>query len=203
MDWLPLTLAALLALACLPVFLRQLLPPVPPDDDPDAPACVLVLGAGRKLVHGKVRLSTRSLMRLEAAVALATEQRLPLLLSGGAAQKLTGASEAELMAEQVQQSAAELVVWQENASLNTYENARLSAVLLQRKGVHRVYLVTDRVHLCRALLCLKKQGISARAQAADILPQPDWLPHAGALSLWPELMHEWLALAWYALRRRV
>lgn len=201
MHWLPLTLACLLVLSCLPGFLRLMLPPVPPDDDDSAPACVLVLGAGRRKGHKGARLSTRSLTRLEAGLSLAKREDLPLLVSGGVAQGLAGASEAALMATRLHERDQRLIVWQEAASLNTHDNACLSAQLLARKGVDRVYLVTDRVHLCRALLCLRHAGISAVPHAADLLPQPDWLPHAGALALWPELIYEWLALAWYLCRR--
>jgi uncharacterized SAM-binding protein YcdF (DUF218 family) len=201
-QWLPLTFAALLVLSCLPVFLRLLLPPLPPSDRTDAPRCVLVLGAGRRSRNGSLRLSTRSLLRLEAAAALARRERLPLLVSGGAP-GIEGTSEAELMARAVGKRDAALTIWRETDSHNTYENALFSARELAQHGVGRVYLVTDRVHLCRALLCLKKQGISAVPHAADLFPQPDFLPHAGALALWPELMYEWLALGWYLLRRRL
>jgi len=202
MQWLPLTFAALLVLSCLPAFLRLLLPPLPPSERTDAPRCVLVLGAGRRRRKGRMRLSTRSLLRLRAAASLAQRERLPLLVSGGAP-GIEGTSEAELMARAASKGNTDLTIWRETESCNTYENARFSAQELAQHGVRRVYLVTDRVHLCRALLCLRKQGISAVPHAADRFPQPDFLPHAGALALWPELMYEWLALAWYLLRRRL
>jgi len=108
------------------VFLRLLLPPLPPSDRTDAPRCVLVLGAGRRSRNGSLRLSTRSLLRLEAAAALARRERLPLLVSGGAP-GIEGTSEAELMARAVGKRDAALTIWRETDSHNTYENALFSA----------------------------------------------------------------------------
>ena len=79
------TLWGLLVAACLPVVMRFMLPPVPPFRQRGEPACVLVLGAGRKrqktLVEGaRVQLSSRSLTRLEMGLSLARQKKLPMLI---------------------------------------------------------------------------------------------------------------------------
>lgn len=202
------TLWGLLVAACLPVVMRFMLPPVPPFRQRGEPACVLVLGAGRKrqktLVEGaRVQLSSRSLTRLEMGLSLARQKKLPMLLSGGAAGFLAGKTEAELMADLVKpRIGSGLAVWQEHISHNTYENALFSARLLQQKGIGQVYLVTDASHLCRAMLCLRKQGIVATPYPCRQLPEPGWLPHVGVLLLWPDMLYEWLALGWYFVQRR-
>lgn len=209
MFWLPLILWGMLVLACLPAFLRLVMPPLPLDDAAEAPACVVVLGAGcRRDSDGTVGLSARSLARLEAGLSLAKRESLPLLVSGGAlfAGKgggMTPSSEAGLMANLLAEHHPLQVVWQENISRNTHENARLCSKLLCRKRINRIYLVTDQSHLCRALLSFNKQGMSCYPHASSLFPRPAWMPHAGALMLWPEIIYEWLALTMYALRRWV
>lgn len=201
MQALPLIFVVLLVIACLPAMVRLLLPPLPPDDEPGLPLCVLVLGAGQVLHQDGARLTTRSLQRLETGLSLALRKGLPLLLSGGAPGK-DGTSEAELMMREIRSRSGKLEIWCETHSRNTDENARFSAAELDRHGIHHVWLVTDHAHLCRALLCLRRHGMDARPLPADLFPAPDWLPHAGALALWPEIAYEWLALLWYLLSGR-
>lgn len=202
MQWLPLIFAVFLASACLPALVRLLLPPLPPDEDDDAPLCVVVLGAGRVQQQGRQGLSARSLQRLEAGFSLALREKMPLLLSGGA-KNGEGTSEAELMARELLPRAGQMEIWRETTSRNTHENAQQVAAELGKHGIQHVWLVTDHAHLCRALLCLRRHGISAKPVPADLFPAPDWLPHAGALALWPEIAYEWLALGWYLLQRRL
>jgi uncharacterized SAM-binding protein YcdF (DUF218 family) len=206
MMWVLLMVWLLLVAASLPLVLQLLIPPIPPDDHHGSPGCVLVLGGGRRWRAStkEVVLSGASTSRLDVGLALARREKLPLLLSGGAVGRLSGKGEAELMAElALPRIGGGLSVWQETESLNTWENAKNCAALLRGKGISRVYVVTDSVHLCRAVLCLQKQGISALPHAADLLPGPLWLPHVRALVLWFRLVYEWLALGWYAVRKRV
>lgn len=127
-----------------------------------------------------------------------------MLVSGGVGKFLAGQTEAELMAALAKPRIGRgLAVWQEHLSNNTYENASFSAAILRKKGIKQVYVVTDNAHLCRAMLCLRKQGIVATPYATHELPTPSWLPHVGVLMLWPEVIYEWMALGWYVLRRRV
>ncbi len=200
MHWLPLTFGALVVLCCLPAFVRLLIPPLPPKQDDSEPNAVLVLGGGRVSRKGKMQLSTRSLLRLEAALQLAHDKQLPLLISGGRAYSESGTTEAALMGQLAIERYPDMTIWQEEASSNTWENCRYSGRLLHHQGVNHVYLVTDQVHLCRSLLSLQRQNICVVPRPHDKLPQPEWIPHAGALALWPELMYEWLAIGWYALR---
>lgn len=203
MQWIPLTIGVLLVLASLPVVIRLMMPPLPPDRRTDEPACVVVFGAGRRNTTDGVQLSARSLSRLQVAVSLAKRESLPLLVSGGAAGDLDGESEATLMTDWVRRQTAGVTVWQENTSQNTAQNASECARLLTQKQIKRVFLVTDKSHLCRALLCLKKQGVTSVPHATRLMPHPVWLPHIAALRLWPELVYEWAALCWYFLLRRL
>lgn len=199
MPWLPLTLWLLLLAACLPAVLRQLLPPLPPDDDERSPGCVLVLleGLGRRR---QGRPSAAALIRLQAAIALSRREKLPLLISGGNAAPRPPVGDSLLTLARRSLDSEQPVYWDEYGA-NFHESAANCVDILKNMRVGRVYVVTHRVALCRALLCLRRQRLSAVPVAADQLPAPGWLPHAGSLALWPELMREWVLLGCYAIRR--
>src|SRR5690606_12462524 len=134
------------------------------------------------------------------ALEQARQRQLPLLISGGGAGVSRGApGEAALLAELAQGYGVTL--WVEDRSRNTRENARNSAALLVRKGIDSVLLVTDRAHMPRAMLCFLHQRLAVQPAPLDSMPAPVWMPSAGALALLPEIWYEWLALAWYWLRR--
>jgi uncharacterized SAM-binding protein YcdF (DUF218 family) len=97
----------------------------------------------------------------------------------------------------------------EDLSRTTYENAVNCRRLLDEQHVHKVLLITDGVHMRRALACFRKQGIDAipagcnyRAtrfvgSISSFLPDPEAAEWTGRAS------HEWLGLAWYWLRGRI
>jgi uncharacterized SAM-binding protein YcdF (DUF218 family) len=97
----------------------------------------------------------------------------------------------------------------EDRSRTTYENARESAVLLERHGLRRVVLVTDAVDMYRAELCFRKQGVA-------VIPSPchyratrfrpslfAFLPSAGAVRGVQRVWHEWVGSAWYWFHGRI
>ena len=195
-------LLILLVVGTLPAVVRLMLPPLPEDDLVGEPGAVVVLGGGRSRHATGMQPSAASLRRARQGMTLAAELGLPLLLSGGGRGEIAeGLSEANLMAEPVRRHWPEGELWLEEESSNTWENASQSARLLVRKGVSRVLLVTDRSHMPRALLSFQAQGLEVKAAPIETLPEPDWMPSAGALSLIPEIYYEWTALIWYYLRR--
>ena len=194
-------LVLLLVAGTLPAIVRQLYPPLPLRDQSEArPRCVVVLGGGLVGRSAQRRSSRIGLRRLARALEEARQRHLPLLISGGGRPLVEGqVSEARLLAEASEGYG--LTIWLEERSRNTRENARNSAALLQRKGIDRVLLVTDRAHMTRAMLAFQRAGIEVIAAPVDRLPSPAWMPSAGALLLLPEIWYEWLALLWYEIRR--
>ena len=96
-------------------------------------------------------------------------------------------------------------IWSEEESSSTYENALFTARLLLPRGIRKIVLVTEAYHMLRAERCFRKLGF-------DVAPAPcgytvfdikDWLPDADAIRKNNAVLHEWVGLAWYALRGRV
>jgi len=97
------------------------------------------------------------------------------------------------------------VRWTEAASRTTAENASLSAAILRPAGVTRVLLVTHAWHMPRAVAAFERAGFAVIAAPTRATSAPEWrvenfLPSAGALQRSNYALHEWLGLAWYAVR---
>ena len=111
--------------------------------------------------------STPSLKRRVAqAVRLFSEGRAEnLLLSGGVHDHPT--PEAEVMAAMARDAGigAENIVI-EARSLNTLENAALSAAEMEKRGWRRAIVVTDNFHLPRALFTFRRFGVEVTGSAA-------------------------------------
>jgi uncharacterized SAM-binding protein YcdF (DUF218 family) len=166
---------------------------------------IVVLGGGRDVdspEYGEDTVGAATLLRLRFAVKLHRDTGLPLLVSGG---KPDGGklSEAETMRKVLTSEFNVPVRWLEEVSVNTNENARLSATLLKRDGIDSVLVVTQAWHMPRALNSFSKAGINAipaptsfRRNTFSLL---DLLPLGYEDSR--QSMHEYLGLIWYQLRR--
>ncbi len=95
------------------------------------------------------------------------------------------------------------MVWIEDRSSSTYENAVCSAAILREKGIRRIALVTEAYHMPRAERAFRKQGF-------EVVPAPccfrstsarmtweRWFPSVSALLRNEDSLHEWLGLLWY------
>ena len=161
---------------------------------------IVILGSGRRFApefDGQT-VSDGALGRMRYGARLARETQLPVLVTGG---KPGGGShsEADLMAEALEQDFGVKVRWRETESINTIENARFSSKILVDAGVKRVVLVTEASHMQRSI---------ARFQAAglEVVPAPtafhirsaytpiDLLPTAGGLFYSSRALHEWLGM---------
>jgi uncharacterized SAM-binding protein YcdF (DUF218 family) len=135
----------------------------------------------------------------------------PVLVSGGKVDaRVPGPAFAEVMRDfllQLGVPVKDLIV--EDASRTTYENAVESHKLLDGRGIRKIVLVTDAVHMNRALGCFRKQGL-------DVVPAPchfqagrlegsvrDYLPNADAAASCRDVIHEWAGTAWYWLHGRL
>jgi uncharacterized SAM-binding protein YcdF (DUF218 family) len=95
--------------------------------------------------------------------------------------------------------------WVEDASLTTWDNARLSAVLLQAGGAQRIVLVTHAWHLRRAVPLFEAQGLHVipaglQFSSTHIDSPFDLIPTPNGLRDSTFALHEWLGILWYKLR---
>ena len=113
---------------------------------------IVVLGGGREVNDPAWQGDQPSLMamqRLRYAARLAKASKLPVLISGGL-HFGQPPSEAQLMADSLQQDFGVRADWLEGESRTTWENAELSAKILQAQGINRVVLVTNAWHMPRS-----------------------------------------------------
>jgi uncharacterized SAM-binding protein YcdF (DUF218 family) len=154
---------------------------------------IVVLGAAVGVGGGPSaalrRRVTEGVRRLEAGAAPV------LLLSGGKGGGTGGGrpAEAEVMRDlALAAGVAEERLVLETESRSTLENARCSARIMGARGWTKALVVTDAVHLPRALLAFRALGIDAKgaAVAGGARDQPLWA--------WPyHLAREALAFLWY------
>jgi uncharacterized SAM-binding protein YcdF (DUF218 family) len=99
---------------------------------------------------------------------------------------------------------SEKMIWMEEESRTTHENAVYGARILRSHGVKHIALVVEGQSMPRAAACFRKEGI-------DVIPAPSELRTWGPLSeeLLPNwrairrneiTLHEIVGLGWYKLR---
>ena len=130
-------------------------------------------------------------------------QGVPVLASGGPGR--SGARPfASTMRELLLQSGVPTdMIWTEEHSQSTHENALYSAEILRQHGVHNIALVVEAQSMPRAEATFRKQGLF-------VVPAPSEFRHFGSLAdelipSWRAIqrneitLHEVLGLAWYWL----
>jgi uncharacterized SAM-binding protein YcdF (DUF218 family) len=150
---------------------------------------IIVLGGGRRLSAPEYGLSTlkdRTVERLRYGVWLSRETGLPLGFSGGVGHgAAAGPSEAEIAARVAEREFGRALRWQETESRDTRENALKTVALLQPQGITTIVLVTDALHMRRAMANFERaaEGPQIRIVAAPMgergsgqLRATDWLP---------------------------
>jgi uncharacterized SAM-binding protein YcdF (DUF218 family) len=99
------------------------------------------------------------------------------------------------------------MIWTEERSRTTYENALYGADVLRSRGITRVALVVEAQSMLRAEACFRRQGLT-------VVPAPcsfrEWgaamvelVPTWEAMERNERTLHETLGLAWYKLRGRI
>ena len=199
-SWLTLWLSSLtLAVLSLPWTARALasaLQPPPLDRTTvKAAQAIVVLSGGVQLATPEWgdTLATRSLARTRYAARLAKEFSLPVLVTGGTV--YGGPAEADVMARVLREEFGVTPRWIEKRSRHTAENLRFSMPLLARDNVRAVLLVTDDLHMRRALAHCA--GLRLRCLPAPVTVVGsgggNWvesMPNAGALQNSSYALHE-------------
>lgn len=164
---------------------------------------IVILGGGveRNTKTGD-SLSDSTLRRILTGFQVYRRTRFPIVVTGGSLSSLK--PEAMIMKEYLLSlGVPEKNVLVENRSRNTYENALFTEKLI---GDVPVVLVTDSIHMRRALYTFKKFF-------SEVVPYPagcyfgkpefvDFLPSATSFYLNSRAIYEWIGLVWYNLRGR-
>lgn len=170
---------------------------------------IVLLGGG---VHrsapeyGGENLSRYTLERMQYAVKLHRETGLPILITGGRAHD-GFLGEANVMARVLREQFGIEARWLDNQAVNTADNARNSARLLQKEGINKILLVTHALHMPRAHAIFSQQGFEITAAPTgfmgDISQDSIILlikPSAEAWKRSFQAFHEYFGRVWYAVR---
>lgn len=166
---------------------------------------IVVLGAGRERndpAWGADTPTGVGLERLRFAARLSKASGLPILTTGGL-HFGEPPSEAAIMAQSLQDDFGVTVRWQEGLSRTTWENATMTAEVLQPVGIKRVVVVTQAWHMARARWSFEEAGFTVVAAPVGFLggsndqPLGGWLPEAKAFmqNMW--LINEALGQLFY------
>lgn len=136
---------------------------------------VLVLGSGTVALapeYGEPLLVDAAMARLHYGLWLARQLASPVMVSGGSGHaQPDGPSEAAVSARVAARDYNITVRFQESASRDTRENARLSLLQLRAEGITEVFLVTHGWHMPRALRAFNHEALRS-GFAARIIPAP-------------------------------
>ncbi|MDF1528256.1 MAG: YdcF family protein [Sedimenticola sp.] len=170
---------------------------------------IVVLGAGRREAAPEYGLqdtvNALHLERLRYAAWLSKKSRLPLITSGGTPRS-NGPSEAIMAREILEKEFGSTVLFAEEQSRTTRDEALILKGMLEKRGIRKILLVTHAWHMLRSLDVFEAAGISVtpapmgfahkRSSSSSYF---DWLPSAHSLQNSYYALHEQLGRIWYRL----
>jgi|GEM_PF-1064523 len=138
-----------------------------------------------------------------------TGSRTPILISGGKTAGVQYPSEAKVTAQFFDRFQAQYTpIVLEETSNNTYESSLQVAAILQKREVSNVFLITDEVHMLRALATYRARGIDPIPFPAITLPVGrtrfiDFLPSAEGALYTRDALYEFYGLMGYLMTGKV
>lgn len=129
-------------------------------------------------------------------------QEVPVLTSGGGGHRRPFSITMRQILEQ--DGVPDAMIWTEELSRTTHQNAVNSAQILRQHGITKIALVVDASSMPRAAACFRKAGIEVIPAPSEFCeleaPRDELLPNWKALRQNEITLHEILALGWYWLR---
>lgn len=169
------------------------------NDYKQAQAIVLLGGGLRdsKELYAPLASTAIQLERLRYTAYLQKETGLPLLITGASP---TGAVEAKVSAEELQNFFNVPTTWIEPQALTTKENAFYTKQMLEKENISKIILVTNEWHMKRAKLLFQQQGFDVLPASVGEGITPDeyglnmmhFVPQGGALAKNMQLLKEWI-----------
>jgi uncharacterized SAM-binding protein YcdF (DUF218 family) len=145
---------------------------------------IVILGGGRRKGAKEVPeyqsqdVSATTMERLRLGARLAKATRLPILVTGGAPDRVGSKDipEAQLMAQVLEHELMVPVKWLETESATTEENAQFSAKILKKEKIQTIYLVTHFWHEPRAKAFFDKEGLELIEASAGFYQKEQFNP---------------------------
>ena len=122
-----------------------------------------------------------TMQRLVTAVRLQRRLGVPIVVSGGRVFKESGSIAQIAGRFLIDLGVAPEDVILEAQSRDTYENARFSKAICDRRGFNKPLVVTSAYHIKRALLSFEKVGLKVA-------------PYPCCFSTWPQMSYHWYHL---------
>lgn len=125
---------------------------------------IVILGGGSRSYapeFGGTTVNRLTLERLRYGARLARQSKLPVMVTGGAANGEV--PEGTVMKAALEEDFGVPVRWVESRSRDTRENADLCAAALLPAGVRRVVLVTHAAHMRRSVELFERAGFQVTA----------------------------------------
>jgi uncharacterized SAM-binding protein YcdF (DUF218 family) len=175
--------------------------------DPSAPTsagAIVILSAGLQPMAPEYEtpaVDGMTLERLRYGAHLHRITGLPVLVSGGTL-KAYGTNLADAMAESLRSDFAVEATWLERRSMNTKQNAVLSAALLKEAEVSHILLVTHAWHMSRSVSAFERAGLMVTQAPHNFESRAPFkashlLPSAKALHNSYYAVHELIGRFWY------
>jgi uncharacterized SAM-binding protein YcdF (DUF218 family) len=154
-----------------------------------------IVGMGAGIV-GPCAPNLNGVRRTILSVRLWKQHRAPIILfTGGGASEASCAVATGMAGLAEEMGVPSSAVLQETVSLSTHENALLSAPILRARGVRRVLVVTDRLHMRRSEAVFKALGFEVERASVPI-----YEGHRNNVDMLTAGAREAAALAYYRMR---
>ncbi|MFS4432243.1 YdcF family protein [Chryseobacterium sp. S90] len=137
------------------------------------PSIIVILGGGTACLNEIQQSHIISYSRLIAAFKLymnAKKNKQPCKILASGKGNQNGISEASLYTKAlIEMGVPEADIIKEDNSMNTYENAQYSSVILKKSPPAKVYLVTSGFHIKRSLMLFKIFGVNSVPCPSDLI----------------------------------
>jgi uncharacterized SAM-binding protein YcdF (DUF218 family) len=133
--------------------------------------------------------------------------RLPILLCGGTTSRVATPAATLMRQMMANEGVPGALLWTEDRSTSTYENALYGAQILRQRGIRRIVLVTEAYHMLRSERCFRKQGLEVIPAACNFTSVErevnGFLPDVSGVLESEQTLHEFIGLGWYLIKGRI
>ncbi|MBO6179250.1 MAG: YdcF family protein [Selenomonadaceae bacterium] len=168
---------------------------------------IVMLGGGAFAdtpdIDGEGTLCAAPSARLLTALRLYHKLKVPIILSGGQVYEDTGAEAKIARRLLLSLGVPENDIITEDKSVNTTQNAKFTAKIMNERGFHRPIVVTSAFHMRRAMLNFKNFGYEAVPMPTDYMSSKRRIFHYTKLRPQSEALYQSVTVFQELLRTKV